>query len=107
MNNNQAWEKLFSKYDILSAVERNGYFTISADQIREYREPRLMTKFDHKINLPSVFLKNELAILPVTRGDYVISHFDAYHTLEADNVQTYTFSPPENIQSLDYNNVFS
>ncbi|MBQ9433043.1 MAG: hypothetical protein IJU26_02390 [Synergistaceae bacterium] len=107
MNNNQAWEKLFSKYDILSAVERNGYFTISADQIREYREPRLMTKFDHKINLPAMFSKNELAILPVTRGDYVISHFDAYHQLETDNGQLETFSPPENIQSLDYNNIFS
>ena len=80
---------------------------ISADQIREYREPRLMTKFDHRINLPDTFASNDLAILPVTRGDYVISHFDAYHKLEADNVQIETFSPPDNIQSLDYNNIFS
>lgn len=107
MNNSQAWEELFSKYDILSAVERDGYFMISADQIKEYREPRLMTKFDHRINLPAMFSENELAILPVTRGDYVISHFDAYHKLEVDNVQTEIFSPPENIQSLDYTNIFS
>ena len=107
MNNNQAWEKLFSKYDILSAVESNGDYTISADQIREYREPRLMTKFDHRINLPAMFSRNDLAILPVTRGDYVISHFDAYHKLEANSGQIEIFSPPDNIQSLDYNNIFS
>ena len=50
MNNNQAWEKLFSNYDILSA----GYYMISADQLREYREPRLMTKadtFERVVNL--------------------------------------------------------
>ena len=46
-----------------------GRFLISADQIREYREPRLMAKFDHRVNLPQIFAENGLAILPVSRGD--------------------------------------
>ena len=107
MNNNEAWEELFSKYEIMRHIEKCGQFRISADQIREYREPRLMTKFDHKNHLPSLFVKNGLAILPVTRGDYVISHFDAYHTFEDSPSQIITLTPPENIQSLDYNNIFS
>lgn len=80
--NNTAWLKLFDKYDILYEIENNGIFRISASQIKEFREPRLMAKFDHMVNLPEVFAKNQLAILPVTRGDYVISHFDAYHKFE-------------------------
>lgn len=66
--NDTAWEKLFDKYQILDRVDRDGQFQISASQIKEFREPRLMTKFDHRVNLPAIFRKHNLAILPVTRG---------------------------------------
>ena len=105
MNNAQAWEKLFSKHDIQRNIDMYGQFRISAGQIKEFREPRLMTKFDHKINLPDLFSKNDLAILPVTRGDYVIAHFDAYHVLEQSTRLITRMIPPDNIQSLDYNNI--
>ena len=80
--NDIAWEKLFEKYDILKRIDNHGQYKISAAQIKEFREPRLMAKFDHTINLPKIFLDNQLAILPITRGDYIISHFDAYHKFE-------------------------
>lgn len=82
--NDEAWEKLFSKYDILKQIDMVGQFVISAAKIKKFREPRLMVKFDHTINLPKLFADNQLAILPITRGDYVISHFDAYHKFESD-----------------------
>lgn len=44
--NDEAWEKLFSKYDILNQIDDAGQFVISATQIKEFREPRLMAKFD-------------------------------------------------------------
>ena len=107
MNNAQAWEKLFRKHDILRHIDWCGEFRISADKIKEFREPRLMTKFDHKVNLPELFAKNNLAILPVTRGDYLIARFDAYHEIEDCKTQVARFSLPDNIQSLDCNNIFS
>ena len=76
--NDEAWEAIFERWDVPGTVEREGGFVISADQIREYREPRLMAKFDHRVNLPDVFLQHSLAILPVTRGDYLIGPFEAY-----------------------------
>ena len=105
--NDTAWEKLFDKYDILRQIESRGYFNISATQIKEFREPRLMAKFDHTINLPKLFADNGLAILPITRGDYVISHFDAYHNFETDNSPIIKVSIPTHIQSLDINNIQS
>ena len=42
----EKWELLFERYEIEKKVSENGLFYISADQIREYKEPRLMTKFD-------------------------------------------------------------
>lgn len=102
--NDIAWEKLFEKYDILGHIERTGQFQISAKQIKEVREPRLMAKFDHTINLPRIFADKELSILPVTRGDYIISHFDAYHEFETDNSLITRVSLPTYIQKI-YNSI--
>ena len=98
--NDAAWKLLFEKYHILDEIEKNGRYVISAKQIKEYREPRLMTKFDHKTNLPTVFSSNNLSILPITRGDYVISSFDAYKSFDelSDNYQR--ISAPTYVQSL-------
>ena len=101
------WEKIFDKYDILKQIERDGFFNISAAQIKKFREPRLMVKFDHAINLPQIFKNNDLAILPITRGDYVISTFDLYHKLENENSKITKFSLPDNLQSLDPNKITS
>lgn len=98
--NDTAWERLFDKYCILDEVKRNGQFLISAGQIKEFREPRLMTKFDHRVNLPQIFSENGLSILPVTRGDYVISSFSAYKDFEPHVEDTQKISIPAHIQSL-------
>ena len=105
--NNSAWEKLFTKYEILKRIEIDGAFHISAGQIKEFREPRLMVKFDHTVNLPRIFAKNDLAILPITRGDYVISRFNAYHKFEDTSSPVVSFSLPSRIQSLNSNNITS
>ena len=98
--NDTAWENLFDKYHILSEIERNGQFIISANQIKEFREPRLMTKFDHKVNLPAIFAANNLSILPITRGDYIISSFSAYKEFDEPNTEVQRISIPAHIQSL-------
>lgn len=98
--NDTAWENLFAKYNILDEINQNGKFIISARQIKEFREPRLMTKFDHKVNLPVIFSENSLSILPITRGEYIISSFSAYKEFgePSDEVQRISISP--HIQSL-------
>lgn len=105
--NDIAWEALFDKYDILNQVDSNGQFIISASQIKGYREPRLMAKFDHGINLPFIFADNNLAILPISRGDYVISNFKAYQSFETLDTTITRASLPAHIQSLDPNSVSS
>jgi len=77
----KAWDALFAKYQIEAHVRNDGTFRISADQIKEFREPRLMAKFDHFKNLPSAFQNSGLGILPVSRGDYVIGPFSLFENL--------------------------
>jgi hypothetical protein len=105
--NDQAWEKLFTKYGILQKIESSGSFEITSGQINEFREARLMTKFDHRINLPQLFTENELAILPVTRGSYVISKFAAYQKFPEQDRRIAQVSFPEYLESIDYHNITS
>lgn len=105
--NNAAWEKLFAKYDILNVIKKKHVFEISAEQIREFREPRLMAKFDHKINLPKVFADNGLSILPVARGLYCIAPFDAYAEFGNMVPPIQSTHLPDYIHSIDPNSITS
>ena len=105
--NDLAWDKLFDKYDILTKIDRKGYFEISSVQINEFREARLATKFDHKINLPMLFKENHLSILPITRGSYIISSFEAYKEFDEINSEITKVIFPGNIESIDYENITS
>jgi hypothetical protein len=105
--NDAAWEKIFNKYNVLKEIEENGSFIITSAQINKYRESRLMTKFDHKSNLPQLFTKNELSILPISRGSYIIARFQAYENLEEHDSEVYKASIPDYIQSIDAENIFS
>ena len=80
--NKEAWQLLFNKYNILEQINQNGFFKITAKQINEYREARLMTKFDNSANLPELFKDNNLAILPITSNSYMIAGFQTYKKFE-------------------------
>lgn len=101
--NDKAWNELFAHFCILKKISECGQFVISADQIKQvsHQEPRLITKFDHSINLPKIFSDNHLSILPVTRGNYVISEFKAYHAFEECNSPIQEFSLPDYLQSIN------
>lgn len=105
--NDAAWEILFDKYNILREICYKGKFIITASQIKEFREPRLMTKFDHIVNLPKLFADNNLSILPISSNSYVISHFEAYHQFEDVTAETIRVSLPKHIQSMTYNSIVS
>jgi len=105
--NDKAWELLFDRYNILKAINRSGYYEITASMINEFREARLMTKFDNKVNLPTLFSENDLTILPITRGSYVIGKFSAYKNLDSITSAIRRITRPTNIESIDFDNITS
>ncbi len=106
--NDVAWEHLFEKHHILKIVEDRGQARISSSAINEFREARLMTKFDHENNLPLLFQQYDLAILPITRGEYVIARMQAYYPIgdAVDNGIIYK-GLPSYIESAEYSNITS
>ena len=105
--NNKAWNYLFEKFNIVNEVQENGFFEITADQIKESgREPRLMTKFDSSENLPTIFVENDLTILPIKRGSYMIGKFQNYQNVELNNdINVETKYLPDYISTIDYSNI--
>lgn len=107
--NDSAWEKLFDKYNILNFIEQQGYFKISSQQINEFRESRLMAKFDHENQLPKIFKKHQLSILPISRNEYIIGYFDTHLKVNYDQgIKIINrVDPPAIIKSIDYKNIYS
>ncbi len=105
--NDNAWEQIFNKYNIIQMIEQNGFYEISSKVINEFREARLMTKFDHRRNLPILFAENKLSILPITRGSYIIANFEAYHDFELIDNEIYKVCAPDFIHSIDFENITS
>ena len=109
MSANDAWKALLEKYHILEEIDRNGCFYIKASQIKEFREPRLMAKWDSTDALPEVLRKNKINILPDSRSSYVLSDFLLYekipelheHVTQMDHVVIPEF------ESIDVNNISS
>lgn len=105
--NQVAWVSLFEKYDILNQLEANQLFSITSTAINQFRESRLMTKFDNTKQLPDIFSDNNIGILPTSRGSYVLGRFNIFHKFEniGDELQHHRFS--NNYESLDFNNISS
>lgn len=105
--NDIAWEMIFDKYKILDKILRDGHTEISSARINEFREARLMTKFDHKSHLPKLFTDHKLSILPTSRGGYVIGEFEAYSNFTNDDVEVSPIEFPTFLESLDYRDITS
>jgi hypothetical protein len=69
--NDIAWKKLFKKYDISKRIATDGIYEIKSAELNEFREARLMTKFDYISQLPEIFADSNFSILPISRGSYV------------------------------------
>lgn len=102
------WEKILKDFDILSKVDKYGECTLTSKDINKYREARLMTKFDYEEALPECFKKNNLTILPISRGEYKIGRFNIFTKIEyiKENKKIPMELPPH-IESINVNNLYS
>lgn len=95
--NDIAWEKIFEKYRILDRLANNERVSISSIDINQFREARLMTKFDHRSQLPKLFVDHKLSILPTSRGTYEIGTFETFCDFNKEDVE---------ITTIDFSNFF-
>jgi hypothetical protein len=106
--NDLAWEALFENHRILDHIEAEGVYQISAGTINELREARLMTKFDHRIQLPTVFKQHQLTIQPNSRGTYLIGRFASYFDLPpGDDITIERIPFPAELETINPQDLYS
>ena len=106
MNIEQAWESLFDTLSIVDRVNNDGIYRISAKTINDVKEARLMAKFDQSAQLPQVFQKNKLSILPVARGKYIIGRFSTHKKVVYPAIKPIPVEIPD-LQTLDYTKLYN
>lgn len=106
---NDAWKAIIEKYHILEHIEKDGCFPIKASQIKEFREPRLMAKWDSTDALPEVLRKNKINILPDSRSSYVLGDFLLYQEIPPLDEPVTRMEHVElpDYESIDINNISS
>lgn len=106
--NDICWSNLFEKYNILEEIDKKGVFVIRSADINKERESRLMAKFDHYVNLPAIFQQHKLSILPISRSEYIIGHFQTHQTIKSNFKTPIIDCPfPQEIETIDYTNIYS
>lgn len=106
--NDDKWAILFKRHDIVNAVAANGYFDITADQIKTVREPRLMCKMDFKQSVAKPFSDNNLSILAIKNGLYRIARTSPFFVLDLQKIgqiKVLDFRLPSFIETLHFKNI--
>jgi len=105
--NDIAWERLFDTDRILDRVDAVGVCEISRASIIAIRDARLMTSFEHHIQLPSIFKQHRLSVHPNSRDSYLIGRFDSYFDLPAKDESVEAISFPVNLDTIDPADLYS
>lgn len=74
----EAWKLLIDELHIKDKIEKNNFVKVSAKKIKEYKEPRIMCKWDSSYQRPRILRENNISILPISRREYVLGNFDLY-----------------------------
>lgn len=102
----EAWEAIFKHYGISDHDFDSHPFEITAKQIKEatrqfratgQREVRILCKQDTRDSRPQIFIQNNLFILPIRNGKYVIVKGEGYIDIPAINT-----SPEIYTSKLDF-----
>ncbi len=87
MANNESWAKIFADFNILEHNFADSPFELTARNIKDscqdftevsQKEVRVLCKQDSREDRPQIFIDNELFILPVRNGKYVIIKGEGY-----------------------------
>lgn len=103
-----AWEKIFKDHpEIEQEIALRGVCEISANLIRNYREPRLMAKHDTSTGVPEALQSRKLNILPISRSSYVLGHFQLFKKFPATRPNSIRHASLPPFETLSINDISS
>ncbi|ARE79909.1 type II restriction enzyme [Campylobacter helveticus] len=97
--NNESWQKIYEDLKIFKHDFKKEPFYLSAEQIKlcvkdfqktSQKEVRVLCKQDSREDRPQVFIDNDLFILPIKNGEYILCKGDGY--VDIPNIETKAIS---------------
>ena len=107
-SNDVAWEAAFERHNVIRRVSDFGFADVTAKELSEFREPRLMGKIDHEEGLPKVFKTNRLSILTLTNSSYRVGPFKTFQELpdwRMPDAEMEMLDFPSDLETLDFKNL--
>jgi len=104
------WIRIFAFYDIANRVKSKSYHDITAEELKQFAEPRLLCKIDYRNKLPSPFKSNGLSILAIKNGLYRIAKTDPFFSInlaKLDKIPILSRQLPSFITTIDVSNISS
>lgn len=82
MNKNDwAWDGIIKSLGLMRTIEAEGVAVVTADQLREWREPRLMVKMDQEQNRPQIFRNENLNVLAISESKFAVGRFEVFREI--------------------------
>lgn len=101
MANNVSWNKIFKDYKILDHNFKKEPFFLTAEMIKKSvqgfkktaeKEVRILCKMDSRESVPEIMKENDLFLLPINNGHYVIVRGEGYVDIPEIVSQTENYS---------------
>ena len=108
--NDLAWEKVFDSNSVLKQIELHGFIDLKTEELKAFREPRLMAKIDHSNNRPAIFKKYDLMLFSISNSCYRLGPYELFFELpewKEPGQYVKEFTRPSELQSLDIENITS
>lgn len=110
--NDRVWRQILDENpEILKSVNEKGFFDVSSDFIRQYREPRLACYIDFREHRPISFRDHKLSILATANGKFRLARTDPFVDFSLqENVRSHTlpeFKIPNDVTLLSPDNLSS
>lgn len=102
--NDKAWAEAFACFDIPQKVQAKGFFDVTSDELRAFREPRLMCKIDFKSQTPVPLANHNLSILAIENKLYRIAPTNTFISIDSSKLPktpSTIFKVPTWLRSFD------
>lgn len=104
----EAWKHLLEKNPSIEAsIANSDICSVSADLIKKYREPRLMTKHDTIDMVPEPLRKSQWNVLSTSRSSYAVGEFDVFKKFPALPLDGPEVCILPNFETLDIDSISS
>jgi len=99
--NHKPWQAIFDKYNMKAHDFSKKPYVLNAEQIKKAtahfsttneREVRVLCKQDSREDRPEVFVKNNLFLLPIKNGIYIILQGEGYIDIPEINTKTIIYN---------------